>query len=329
MDVVEVKETMGEKLHVICASHIGVEGGPARLSMLRDMVGSWRSQTVRCLLTVSMSCDARVAPLVAHVVEQLRRSSPGLAITVREGERLSQFQHYRLILRSFADVNGGGSEGLWVLFTDDDDVWHPRRVEHYLGVVLWLGEHGELDRVLAVRSRAVLIGPFEGIDVEGALLSGRVKRDDIGQEHWMFCCRATTLKDFVERADEQLIADKFCDMYLIKYLAYSEGNKCADMAETGAKEWDGALYAYRHGSKRHGAGLCGGDAVSQVEAVRHMVVLAYSEMLRRSTPDMLARKVSAYVKETYGVMASDAVLRACRRLARSGAVDAFIHSPMP
>ena len=69
--------------------------------------------------------------------------------------------------------------------------------------------------------------------------------------------------------------------------------------------------------------------MSEVEAVRNMVVLAYSKMPRRSTPDMLARMVSEYAKETHPAMASGAFLRACRRLARSGAVDAFIHSPMP
>jgi len=322
---------MGERLHAMCASHIGGKDGLARLGMLRDMVGSWRSQTVACPLTVSISSDSRVAPLVARVVEELRRSSPeSLEIVVHEGERLSQFQHYRLMLRGFAELGGEGGATTWVLFTDDDDVWHPRRVEHYKAGLRWLSEHGVMDKVLALRARAILIGPFQGSDVERALRSGHVTRQDRGHEHWMFCCKASTLQDFVERAGEELLADKYCDMYLIKYLAYSEGNKCADVEVTHAQDWGGALYAYRHGAaSRHRASICDGSAEAEAEAVRQMVVLAYSELVRGTTSDQLTRKLTAFVKEAYGVVAKSTFLQACRRLVRSGAVDAFVDSPMP
>ena len=168
--------------------------------------------------------------------------------------------------------------------------------------------------------------------MERAIASGQVKtsKREHGLEHWMLSCRASALEDFVDRADEELIADRYCDMYLVKYLVYSEGFKCGELMRPAcapdASEWDGALYAYRHepGGRRFDEGM------PESEIVRHLVVLAYVElpgMLR--TPDMLRRKLVACVEKSYGFKASGRFLRACRELVDSGAVDAFVNSPMP
>ena len=251
-------------LHALCASHIS-EGGTARLRAFRGMVGSWRSQTSRdaCPLLVSMSCDAGIAPLVTRVVEQLLRESGGdLRITVHVGERHSQFQYYRSLVKGASPLvppSGVPREGFqmggapWVMFTDDDDVWHPQRVEYYLNGIAEL-EVEPSERVLALCVRGVAIGPFQGSDVERAIACGQVKtgkRNEHGLEHWMFSCRVSTLEDFVDRAGEELIADRYCDMYLVKYLAYSEGFMCGEIpvqasADAMPPMWEGALYAYRH-----------------------------------------------------------------------------------
>ena len=329
-------------LHALCGSHIS-NGDAARLGALRGMVGSWRLQTSRdaCPLLVSMSCDAGIAPLVTRVVEQLLRESGGdLRITVHVGERHSQFQHYRSLVKGASPIvppSGVPREGFqrgsapWVMFTDDDDVWHPRRVEYYLNGIAEL-EVEPSERVLALCVRGVAIGPFQGSDVERAIACGKVKtskRNDHGLEHWMFGCRVSTLEDFLDRASEELIADRYCDMYLVKYLAYSEGFMCGEIpvqasADAMPPMWEGALYAYRHerGAARFDQGM------PESEIVRHLVVLAYIE-LTGGTPDMLRRKLVAAVEKSYGFKASDRFLRACRELVESGEVDAFVKSPMP
>jgi hypothetical protein len=48
---------------------------------------------------------------------------------MRQARRLSQYQHFRKALTAFERDRGGNSPvPAWLLFTDDDDLWHPQRV---------------------------------------------------------------------------------------------------------------------------------------------------------------------------------------------------------
>ena len=105
-------------------------------------------------------------------------------------------------------------------------------------------------------------------------------------------------------------------MYLVKYLAYSEGFKCAEVAveSPDASEWDGTVYAYRHTPCARGFD----EGMPESEIVRHLVVLAYVELPGMlGTPDMLRRKLVACVEKSYGFKASGRFLCACRELVDS------------
>jgi len=59
----------------------------------------------------------------------------------RGGARCAQFEHYARLSQVLRQNIGLGPEP-WVFFSDDDDIWHPRRVEEYLEI---LADHPDAD----------------------------------------------------------------------------------------------------------------------------------------------------------------------------------------
>merc|ERR1719324_1644049 len=111
------------------ASHIDSE---IRLRHLRTCLKSVEHQVAlprAMFVGISASEDryADVRCLLGRVFENIE--ARGCEVQVRlSSVRLTQFQHYRALLPKMRGADGASS---WVLFTDDDDLWHPRRVQTY------------------------------------------------------------------------------------------------------------------------------------------------------------------------------------------------------
>lgn len=107
----------------------------------------------------------------------------------------------------------GAEEDLWVMFSDDDDLWHPKRVESYVelleavrlmngGVVPREMLAAKLGRYAEGETKASTAAEVEVALATGAMrlmcMSGGAKYDD---EYWMLACRLSCLHDFVKSAD--------------------------------------------------------------------------------------------------------------------------------
>ena len=132
-------------LIAMCASHID---GPDRLRALHHMLESVSKQTQPIDLFLSISGPSK------HDIDALKQEFGGwLHVAWRGSERLAQFQHYCLL----CDEITHDPDNCWCMFTDDDDEWHERRVEHYATAVRVIPE---VDAMVCVGGRVMNDRPF-------------------------------------------------------------------------------------------------------------------------------------------------------------------------
>ena len=120
----------GARVVAFLASHVSDR---RRLQLLRHCLGSIAAQDSHLdALYVSWHApDALRAEVAAMLAEWSRRLPPGVMRPLPQPERRSQYQHLRACLSAAAaefcasDAPGAPS---WLIFTDDDDLWHPQRV---------------------------------------------------------------------------------------------------------------------------------------------------------------------------------------------------------
>jgi len=230
-----------------------------------------KSITAQCAmevdLVVAVSWDAVGPDLSQGVQQALRDAVEGKPtvdgdraipiISVQQQHRLSQFQHFQEALR-VAEVHlaGRGGEGAhWVIFSDDDDIWHERRVAEFARAIR---SHPFLEGVasFATTTRANVRAPERSgetpvpedelprnaEDVEVFLNSGRGVRHedlktcrewaelratgpdgllvpwDLDLECFDFCPRMRILREFFASTSETVLQHRFCDLRLCEFL---------------------------------------------------------------------------------------------------------------
>ena len=104
----------------LCASHVDTGD---RLAALHRMLDSVCAQTCPIDLYLSVSGTDFVSE------SWLSMHYGSVHVRHRGARRLSQFQHYKLLVDELSHRTD--TKRTWCIFTDDDDVWHEIRVESY------------------------------------------------------------------------------------------------------------------------------------------------------------------------------------------------------
>ena len=317
----------------LCASHLT---SMPRLKALMEMVNSWRGQVAEIPLRLSVSCDPVMTQVTTRVIEQLtlEHGSHGLSVDFVGSTRRSQFEHYRDIARSTSIE--------WVMFSDDDDVWHPERSLHVIAGIQHIEDLKPTnENVLSIRVAGAVEGDLDrgtAEAVERAMEIGEITAmPEAHDEYWMFACRLKTLQDFVERADTKLIKSPYCDMYFLRYtfsktlrslnsdnsdnvcicryLRCSIGYQVLHVPLLISSRW---TYAYR--------GIPRVRRVTKKEishtAEEHLALLYAVMPLGRQDAATRERKARAH-----GIPVGRE--REWTRLVDGGAIDAYVFSPMP
>ncbi|CAE8630415.1 unnamed protein product, partial [Polarella glacialis] len=109
----------------------------ARVDRLRRLLGSVQEQTHRVPLLMSWSAEDSdglqdgAGARAQEVLAEFEASGVVHAMPRLRGRR-SQFQHYARLRETLRRNIRTPDEKPWVMFSDDDDLWHPRRAEEYL-----------------------------------------------------------------------------------------------------------------------------------------------------------------------------------------------------
>ena len=329
-----------ENTHVLvalCASHID---SPKRLRRLGQMLDSWMAQAGGSVpMYLAISCNAGMMEAVQGFLQERVAMTKAPKFTfhaLMATSKMAQFMQYKdlceYIGEKYAEKGKGISvDRIWVMFTDDDDIWHPFRVMGYRELLVagieqesGIRGHDVPDDILALcviphaeyASEDCMRTEVGVADVEAGIRSGKIVVRSSADEHWQYACRLRSLRDFVERADDMLLAHRYCDLYFVRYLRNSLGYRIINMGRECA-EW---LYAYLTETIRR-------TEKDVYVAVDDRAVLLASKMGSAAEAfesvcnnEMLVRDVHADDK---GMM-----IEWVRKRWRAGKYDVFINAPL-
>lgn len=264
---------------VFCASHINTL---ERFECLKAMISSWINQTTRCKLYISISFDTHIqsqSALLASLGEH------ELLCIFPQSTKLSQFEHYRFLTTRM-------EEDTYILFTDDDDIWHKDRVFAFTEV--YKAIHFESStNLLSVRIPVYLSSDNKNnklkvmttCDIENAIKKGDValvESDNTAfTEHWTYMVRLSTLCDFVMSCSDVILRHKYCDVLFIKFLRCCKGYQNA-VVYTNKKTW---MYYYRNCEDVKSVTSCG--TVTLSETITKDIALNRKYLRKKKTMKIL------------------------------------------
>lgn len=146
-------------------------------------------------------------------------------LVIFSNEPCSQFRHLSELVRFAKDDT-------WLMFTDDDDIWHPLRLQQYCILMQAAHAHGQLDITyvqagahyctLRDMSSDIFASTHEHVDV--ALKSGKLKmvHDVKIPEFWSMATRGKFARLFFQRIDDDLLDHGLCDRLFARFLALNK-----------------------------------------------------------------------------------------------------------
>jgi len=255
----------------LMAAHIRTAG---RLQRFRHVLNSIQKQELpgreaEFIFSVSWSSSEEFGASVQTTVEDVlafaertEQASGVSMVAVRQHEKHSQFQHLQAALalaeetlrpRLLAEPTAGARHSVWVIFGDDDDIWHRQRVAEYVramrahptldGVAIFVTvarANCQYDKRLSDRDL-----PFEDTKIEQFLRSGKGTRmdktdfcvdwrkrvkaeggracflqvpDELTLEYFDFCPRLRVLREFFDTTSPDLLPHRYCDLRFNEFL---------------------------------------------------------------------------------------------------------------
>ncbi len=237
----------------LCASYINTE---TRLNHMFVMLRSWINQEQQCALCLSTSIvDKDLREKFETGIETFKQAHAdklkevSLMIFVSEEQQM-QFQHYKYILEKLpkiVEINP------WVIFTDDDDIWHPTRTAVYAPCIKWLAEQ-QLTDIDHVKCPYIVesIGMDKKDYIHASEIDDDIQAELIGnlkftESYIGSCVKMERLHYFIMNSTEEIL-DSVHAGARFKYFMDSDGYDKDKQSITLPKEVcsPGWLYFYRH-----------------------------------------------------------------------------------
>jgi len=225
-----------EVTHVFIPCHMG---NKRRCDQFHQCVKSLSMQTGRCRIFVAVSGIARFRQ---HAMDTLRMAAAHRSMIMArkhqwivlddktDGDtQKSQFQHLKSLLSVSLEINPSA----WLMFLDNDDMFHPSRVEFFQENVKKMKEKYPTRKAFCSSAKALInevmassrCGPGIVFQID-SFLNGDSTLNDIVEisttvkenqendtmEHFDFCVHSDILKTFVELTPDEIIAHQFCDL---------------------------------------------------------------------------------------------------------------------
>lgn len=224
-----------------------------RLERLRRLLRSVQEQTypVPLLLSWSVEDSLDVGAQTQDVLDEFAASGVLHAMPCLRGRR-SQFQHYAR-LRNTLRRHVTPEDNPWVFFSDDDDLWHPRRAEEFLTAIedRPKGEDVVYSRVHASPGLAPRL-PFTATadDVTAMEAEGQL-RVSIGPEKAEPGLFGTSSGEYFDAAAAFRVFDTFFEQHNDAVIS----NRFADIRfRTFMLKWLGGVYRFLPKGARNSAG---------------------------------------------------------------------------
>ena len=201
-------------MSLICciASHIN---SAYRLNRFRELLRSIKNQKeYPDKIFISISSDI----LLTDFINEINNLNIILNIEVSVKDiKLTQFQHYKslvdVIKKTYKDL-----DDIWIMFSDDDDLWHRQRTQEYKDRVTKFKDDKDVTLIKSV-TYAENINPISNIESIN-INSLKIKNNSpsILGNYIDYVCRATLFIYFFNYCHEQALTHKYCDCYFSIFL---------------------------------------------------------------------------------------------------------------
>lgn len=167
----------------------------------------------------------------------------------RQPARRAQFSHYDFLCKTLGDEKDNNT---WVIFSDDDDLWHTSRTKYYYGWINNLRNRYDENRVVSIRPKWWA----SGLTIEGKVIE-KINYDPEdhtrGNEYVHSCMKLTYFRRFMKHCPEEVKDHVFCDVLFSRYIRSLGDDKGITVLGVPMSE-DDWIYFYRKG---HDDSVCG------------------------------------------------------------------------
>lgn len=209
------------------------------------MIQSWNEQAIKCPLYISMSYNDAMKQVVERIVPTLEYDH--LYITVQTLP-LKQFEHYARLIKTIDTTIYK-----YVLFTDDDDVWHKNRLKHFCDGLSQLQSFTQSWLSLKVPMYVTTTNPNQGLadwftfqDVDDNVIGLETHNDPRTVSNYItYLFKIEVVEGFLQECNLLHLQHKYCDMLLLKYVKHcKKGVNIVYSIEN--NDW---MYYYRHNNE--------------------------------------------------------------------------------
>jgi hypothetical protein len=117
-------EAKSPQLICLIASHVNSLKRIERVLTLFSSIKKQSQMPTRTIMSMSSSLDKENSTAIQSVLEAAKEASVEV---IQQAHALKQFEHYDFLTNLLKDY----SDNTWILFSDDDDIWHEDRIASY------------------------------------------------------------------------------------------------------------------------------------------------------------------------------------------------------
>jgi hypothetical protein len=164
------------------------------------------------------------------------------------GKQIKQFQHYKNIIEKYPKFNDYNT---WVIFTDDDDIWHPLRTAMYASVIQQIEENQTVDHIdipYYVESTGLDKKDYTtSFEIDEDIKKGYIKKLKENEGNYVYSCvKIERLYHFIINSTDELLNCIYADVKF-RYFLLTDGCEDGKKRITITDPWaDGWMYFYRH-----------------------------------------------------------------------------------
>lgn len=186
-----------------------------------ELFKSINKQTEECPIYISWSSDKECKTKMDTLLEETKCIKG-----IYSKQKISQFQHYQKLIKM-------GIKGSYLMFSDDDDIWAPNRVEIMKDCLA-----DSLKNIGEVFSRIIFpnyveLHPHKTINIKGKV--------ETYKEHWTSIVPISVIKDFLSVTPSWIISNPYCDLRFSYYIQCYRKDKITETVHT---EIDFPIYFY-------------------------------------------------------------------------------------
>ena len=175
------------KLVCLIASHLNCNERMKNFDELLDNIHKQKDSKKN--IYISLSADIDTSKIIKKI------NNFGFTLLFSE-TKLSQFQHYSKLINILNEQN------IWIIFSDDDDVWDNYRLATYEKIL----NHDNIKNMTFIKTKPT------------AILNGDEYTFSNEDNYVNYCIPIKYVKMFFDSVTENILLNKFCDVFFVTFI---------------------------------------------------------------------------------------------------------------